>query len=196
MRTALVSPRVGTVRTAPIWRVSCKSQSHRKTLTFTTRPPPPPRLLSPRAHLCGHSWLELVSPTPSPRPSEARRRASNRHWEAGSGESHIGISRQVLIICNTFPSYIHQGQWDSIRGERFPFILNFDVHSTYITVWVSTCIKLQTDSENSSRYRNRKSPSQQQKHLTIFQRFNDTSKRFTSDSLTIYTRSRMAEFSP
>ena len=86
MGTALVSPRVGTVRTGPIWRVSCKSQSHRKTLTFTTRPPPPPRLLSPRAHLCGHSWLELVSPTPSPRPSEARRRASNRHWEAGSGE--------------------------------------------------------------------------------------------------------------
>ena len=77
-------------------------------------PHPHPRLLSSRPHLCGHSWLKFVSPTPSPGPSEARLRASNRHWETGSRESHIGISRQVLIICNTFPSYIHQGQWDSL----------------------------------------------------------------------------------
>ena len=66
----------------------------------------------------------------------------------------------------------------------------YKCHMLEFHVWIGET------QENSSRYRNRKSPSQQQKHLTIFQRFNDTSKRFTSDSLTIYTRSRMAEFSP
>lgn len=65
----------------------------------------------------------------------------------------------------------------------FPFIRHLNVHSTYVTIWVGTCIKLQTDSENSGKYRNLKSPPQQHKHFTIFQRSNYISIRFTHDSL-------------
>lgn len=71
-----------------------------KTLTFTTRP-----LLVP-ASMGTFVWTQLArnsSPAPSPRPSEARRGPQIDTGRQGVGSPILGISRQVLIICNTFP---------------------------------------------------------------------------------------------
>lgn len=166
----------------PVW--GWRGPPHRDSTrgdSETLPPRPSPRLLSPRPRVC--VWTQLANIRLPPAPARASRPQIDAGRRRGS---------HVLAFQGRFPSWSIPSRYFSSsppgslsHGKCFPFIRHFNVHSTYITIWVGTCIKLR--------------PQKPQTPITATETLYSTSKVhyislcFACDSLNGHKRSKRTE---